>query len=64
MIDSKMKRAIAARTMIPIIIVDILFWLADIADILFWQAESDVSKHRFWKKKRAVYVQAQVKQYQ
>lgn len=55
MIDSKMKKAIAARTMIPIIIGDILFWLA----------ESDVSKHRFWKeKKRAVNVQAQVKQYQ
>lgn len=33
-----MKRAIAARTMIPIIIVDILFWLADIVDILFWLA--------------------------
>lgn len=54
MIDSKMKRAIAARTLIPIIIGDILFWLADIADILVWLAESDVSKHRFWKKKRAV----------
>lgn len=39
MIDSKIKRAIAARTMIPINIGDILFWLAD------------VSKH---KKKKAV----------
>lgn len=64
MIDSKMKKAIAARTMIPIIIGDILFWLADIADILFWLAESNVSKHRFWKKKRAVNVLAQVKHYQ
>lgn len=54
MIDSKMKRAIAARTMIPIIIGDILFLIANIAGILFWLA--DVSKHRFGRKKRAVNV--------
>lgn len=32
MIDSKTKRAIAARTMIPINIGNILFWLAHIVD--------------------------------
>lgn len=61
MIDSEMKRAIAARTMILIIIGDILFWLADIVDILFWLAEivdilfwlAGVSNHRFWKKKKS-----------
>lgn len=46
MIDSEMKTAIAARTMIPIIIVDILFWLADIGVILFWLA--DIVDILFW----------------